>query len=116
MEQLAKADIFFFVTTIVIATWGVLFAVALVYLITIMRRIKRLVERAHRELESVADDFGEIREDIKAGVKTTTRYAQNAVTGFSVGKIVSFLISTVSEARAKKSRTRSRKAPSEGEE
>ncbi len=116
MDTLLKADLFFFVTTIVVAVWGVLLTIIFLYVISIIRAVKRMVERAHEELDSIAADFSDMRHTVKEGVETTTRYARNAFTGISMGRIATFLINTVAESRAQKKRRTRKRSTDDGDE
>lgn len=65
MDSLLKSDIFFFVTTVVVAGLGVLIAVALVYLVRILADVKKLSKKVRQEGESIVEDIEGLRENIK---------------------------------------------------
>lgn len=65
MDSLIKSDIFFFVTTVVVAGLGVLIAVALVYLVRILSDVKKLSQKVRQEGEHIVDDIEGLRENIK---------------------------------------------------
>lgn len=55
METLMKADIFFFVTTIAVTAFSILGVVAFLYLIGILRDIKKATRKLEGELEAIGD-------------------------------------------------------------
>lgn len=65
METLAKADIFFFITTIVVIVISITFAVALVYVIRILRRVDEMSERVKKESDAVLEDVASFRQNLK---------------------------------------------------
>jgi uncharacterized protein YoxC len=64
-ESFLKADVFFFVTTIAVVLITIGLVVGLVYLIKILRTIKRISSRAEHTANMVADDITELRNTIK---------------------------------------------------
>lgn len=105
METLLKADIFFFITSIVVVLVGILFSVVLVLLIRILNDIRDIAALAKKEAEALQADFAEVRHDVRAGVKATKAF----VTGASIKSALSFLMNTVSETmQHKRRRTRRR--------
>jgi len=70
MDTLIHADIFFFVTTIVVVVVGLLFVIALIYLIKILNRIKTIAEEVRDETILFREDIHGLRESIqKEGFK-----------------------------------------------
>ena len=65
MSSFIKADIFFFVTAIAVVALALLFAVALVYLIRILRDVKDISERVKEEASSITYDVSRFRAKIK---------------------------------------------------
>ena len=61
MDTLAKADIFFFVTTIAVVIIGILLAIVLTYSIFILKDMKALSKRAKEEGERIMDDIESLR-------------------------------------------------------
>ena len=57
MESLAKSDIFFVVTTIVVFVVGILFCVLLLYAIRTARIVKKAVQSSSEYIESIKNDF-----------------------------------------------------------
>lgn len=57
MESLAKADIFFVVTTVVVAIVGLLASIVLVYAIGTARIIKKAVRSSSEYIEEIKNDF-----------------------------------------------------------
>lgn len=70
METLIHADIFFFVTSIfvvfLIVGFVILFALALVYIIPILRDMRDLSNIAKKEGDKLAGDIDELRTTVKA--------------------------------------------------
>ena|SRR3989344_196594 len=65
METLVKADVFFFITTVVILILGVTLFVAAIYLIKVLRKVKSITDRMEEEADEIIDDAHEFRENIK---------------------------------------------------
>jgi len=59
------ADIFFFVTTIVVVVVGLLFVIALIYFITILSAIKRVIEEVRDETVLFRKDVQALREKVQ---------------------------------------------------
>ena len=78
MNTLAKADIFFFITSLAVVAIAMVCIVVLVYLARIMKNIKDISDAAHREARGIADDIHAFREDVvkegtQAIIKTMKR-------------------------------------------
>ena len=56
MDTLMKADIFFFVTTIAVIAFTLLWVIALAYLISILRDIKKASRKLQSELDAIGRD------------------------------------------------------------
>ena len=65
MDTLIHADIFFFVTTIVVIVVGILFAIALIYLVMILKRVKNITEAVREETILFREDIHELRGSVK---------------------------------------------------
>ena len=52
MSELVHADIFFFITAVAVVLLSTIFAVALVYIIVILRDVRAIVARMRRASES----------------------------------------------------------------
>ena len=57
MESLAKADIFFVVTTVAVAVVGILVSIVLIYAIGTARIIKKAVRSSSEYIEEIKNDF-----------------------------------------------------------
>ncbi len=57
MESLAKSDIFFVVTTVVVLVVGILFSILLIYGIRTARIIKKTVQSSSEYIEEIKNDF-----------------------------------------------------------
>lgn len=76
MESLARSDVFFIVTTFVVVVIGAILIVGLLYVIMILRSIKRLSKTAERVTEVVGADVAELRQNIKAKGLSLTAFAK----------------------------------------
>jgi hypothetical protein len=65
MDTLIHADIFFFVTTIVVVIVGIALTVALVYLVKVLSDVKAITKQVKEETILLREDIGELRGDIK---------------------------------------------------
>ncbi len=65
METLAKADIFFVVTTIFVAILAVFAIIAGIYLVKILRNLRDVSNLVKSETLHIAGDIENIRSDIK---------------------------------------------------
>jgi len=65
MDTLIHADIFFFVTTIVVVVVGLLFVITLIYLIKILNRIKNIAEEVRDETILFREDIHGLRNSIQ---------------------------------------------------
>jgi type II secretory pathway pseudopilin PulG len=65
MDTLIHADIFFFVTTIVVVIVGIAFTVALIYLAKVLSDIKEITKQVKEEAMLVREDIQGLRSDVK---------------------------------------------------
>lgn len=65
MDTLIHADIFFFVTTIVVVVIGIVITVALIYLVKIFSDIKAITREVKEETILFRQDLGNLRNDIQ---------------------------------------------------
>ena len=65
MDTLIKADIFFFLTSVVVVILAILVAVALFYIVRILRDIKILSTKVREEGDKIVDDVDELRIGLK---------------------------------------------------
>ena len=65
MNDILHANIFFFVTTVVVAVLGILAIVALYYILGILKNIRDISNRAEKGSEILAGDLEHFRENIK---------------------------------------------------
>jgi len=64
MESLIHADIFFFITTIIVVILGILFAVILFYIAKILADIREISRIARSESGDIAEDIKHIRQEV----------------------------------------------------
>lgn len=65
MTEIMKSDVFFFVTTIAVVVVSGVLAVALLYVVSILKDAKELSVKAREEGSAILDDIGEIRQEAK---------------------------------------------------
>lgn len=82
MENLIQADIFFFITTIVTITLGILVSIALVYFIKILIDIREISRMARNESADIASDIQGIRREVK------DEFRKNSSVLFSIVQIM----------------------------
>lgn len=112
-----KMDIFFIVTTTVVVLFGLFGAIILYYIVKIVRNINRIITTVQHEAEEIAQDFSEVRKDVKAGVHevregiaTAAGYTK-AIAGASIVRAVSGLFEAfVQEKEQSKTRKKATKA------
>ncbi len=67
-----KADIFFFITSVVVILLAILVAVMLVYIVRILRDVKHISSRVREEGDKIIEDVDELRQDLsREGAKFT---------------------------------------------
>ena len=70
MNDILHANIFFFITSVVTVVIGILAAVALYYILGILKNLRDISRRAQQGSEILADDLAHLRESIqKEGVR-----------------------------------------------
>ena len=83
MEDVIQADIFFFVTTVMVVLVGITMVVALIYLIKFIRDLRELAATVSEEAEELIYELEEFKESLKdkaetygkfLGVFTTTKF------------------------------------------
>jgi len=67
MDDILKADIFFFITTIAVIVLSVFLGIAFFYAIRILRDIKHISSMAKKESDVISEELSELRENIKGG-------------------------------------------------
>ncbi len=85
MDTIFKADIFFVITTVVVCVLGLLIALVLIYLIRILRDVKKLSRKVRQEGEALVEDIEGLRENIK---KNTIKLSDILSFGFLRKKVV----------------------------
>ncbi|MEK7494188.1 MAG: hypothetical protein AAB630_03480 [Patescibacteria group bacterium] len=65
METVIKADIFFFITSIFVIFLTVGFAVALIYIIPVLKDMRHLSALARKEGDKLAEDLDDLRAAVK---------------------------------------------------
>ena len=65
MSEIIHADIFFFITAVAVILLTVIFGVALIYVVLIVRDLRAIVARVRRASESLESDLNAFREEVK---------------------------------------------------
>lgn len=65
MSEIAKADIFFVVTTIAVVVISIVFIIALVYLIKILRDFKQVSGKVKEESERISKDLSDLHTAVR---------------------------------------------------
>lgn len=104
MEELAKADIFFFITTIAVVLISLVFIIALVYIVSILRAIKRFTDRAESKAEDI---YGDI-DDFRAGVRRKAETASRVTSALSAAHVAKKIVNLFRGDSKKKRRARYR--------
>jgi hypothetical protein len=65
MNDILHANIFFFITSIVVVVLGILAIVGLYYILSILKNIRDITRRAERGSEILAADLEDFRENIR---------------------------------------------------
>lgn len=78
MESVLKMDIFFFVTTLVVAVVGTLVAILIYYLIGVMRNMRDISETVKKEAEETVRDFQAVRKDVKESAERLKKFGKAA--------------------------------------
>lgn len=92
MESLIQADIFFFVTTIMVVLVGVAMAFVLVRLAGILKNVRDISDEAKEEAARIVADVAELRQELKEHGKKFSGV---------VGTVESFLPKTKKVAKSK---------------
>jgi hypothetical protein len=76
MNDLIHADIFFVVTTVVVIVVGAVLTIALIYLVTTLRRIRKIADLVHDEAVLFREDVHDLRDVVRReGFKLKSLFA-----------------------------------------
>ena len=67
MDNILKADIFFFITAVAVIVLSVFLVVVFLYTIRILRDIKHISSMAKEESDIISEELSELRKNIKKG-------------------------------------------------
>ncbi len=65
MDSLIHADVFFFITTVVVVIVGFILSVALVYAVRIFKDVSEISKKVRQETEKVTHDISSLRQAIR---------------------------------------------------
>jgi methyl-accepting chemotaxis protein len=120
MEEVLKADVFFFVTTVAVMILTILGIIISVYLVRILREVEYIARVAREEADELSDDITEITDDIKEsveevqegiseGVDTAKAYSRSLEQYRGIGGIIALLFQTIVGVRAQRKKKGVRK-------
>jgi hypothetical protein len=66
MDTLIHADIFFFVTTIAVVVVGIALTVLIVYLVKVLRSVRKITDMVGDETVLLRHDISDLRSEIRA--------------------------------------------------
>jgi chromate transport protein ChrA len=69
MDQLVKADIFFFITTLAVVVSSIVLTVAFIFVIQILRDVRYVTKRVRSEADDIIADVHDARDFVKKEVK-----------------------------------------------
>jgi hypothetical protein len=67
MNEFAKMDVFFFVTTVAVIVLTLVSTIAIVYSIKILKDVKHITAKAKDESEALAADLQDLRTNVRQG-------------------------------------------------
>jgi F0F1-type ATP synthase assembly protein I len=120
MEEVLKADVFFFVTTIAVVILTILGIIISVYLVRILREVEYIARVAREEVDELSDDITEIADGIKEsveglregvvdGVETARGYSHAFRQASGIGGIIALLLQTIVGVRTQRKKKGVRK-------
>ena len=65
MDSVAHSDIFFFITSVVVVVIGAVFAVALIYVVRILKDMKQISGEVRTQSGQIAEDITRVRTKVK---------------------------------------------------
>ncbi len=65
MTEIAKSDLFFFITSIAVVVVSLVLIIVLIYSFLVIRKVRLLVDKVKEESEEVIDDIHEFRMKFK---------------------------------------------------
>ena len=93
MEMVLQTNIFFFITSIAVIIVTVLVVIGLFYILSILRNIKDISNKAKRGSEILAEDFSIIHNKVKKN-------------DFKIGHVVDFFIQLIPMKRRRSAKTK----------
>ena len=100
MEDIMKADIFFFVTTIIVVILGIISAIAIIFFIKILSRLNSLSKYVEEEVQHILLDISSFR----GGLTSIIQKAESFLSFFS-RKTPPSTSRTIKKRRTKKNNT-----------
>lgn len=67
MEEILKANIFFFITSVAVILLSIGIIIAVLYLVRILRDVKHISEIARTQSDLIADDIRDLRTNMRSG-------------------------------------------------
>lgn len=69
MEAIAKSDLFFMITSVVVVLLGALLITAVVYILNILHDVRNITHTVRDESERIKEDLDEFRTTAKKGIR-----------------------------------------------
>jgi predicted Holliday junction resolvase-like endonuclease len=88
MNEIARSDIFFLITSASVIILTVVFVILLVYVIKVARNVKKITDVAGEEIEHLAEDMRKVRSDVREGTSTVKNFLKVVAASFGVSRTV----------------------------
>ena len=75
MADIAKSDLFFFITTVAVVVLSAIIATLLIYLFVIIRDVKQVVHKVKEESVEMLDDIKDLRGKLRDESGVASRFA-----------------------------------------
>lgn len=82
MQSLIQANIFFFITSVVVIIFATVLIVAAIYVVRILHSVRYIVDKIKKESDYVSEDIAELRGRIKDGGVTLSGIARTLASFF----------------------------------
>ncbi len=88
MNELMHADIFFFITTIIVVLFGIVGLILAYYIVGITREVRYIARKVREESDNVSEDIAEIRGKLRESGMRFGGFLRT-MASFFVGRIMS---------------------------
>ncbi len=91
MTEIARSDLFFFITTFAVVILTILLIIILIYAVNILRDIKRISRLANEEAKEIKQDIDSARKEIKESASQVKGFVQAVATNTGLRLAANFL-------------------------